>query len=268
MSENYAKVKSTSKWASDDNAGSLLADILDETEDLAQREQQRLEEDLRAKRMEQERQTALEEERRRQEAEARISAEHDRQAQLKERRTQRMEALRIEELKDRGEWVEPAPQAPAKEQPHAQVPLHAPPPEAAPAPLALQAAAPPAQTSKALPLAILGLVAAMVLGAVGVIAFMLSQGYSPDTANYATVQLSPEASRAVVALQGFTPLPKEEPVAIVPPEPEEKKPRRSRIRRADRPEKSKGSKYSNREAKKGKREFILNLSDDDLFGGK
>ena len=45
---NYAKVKSN-KWASDDDAGDLLAGILDETESAARVEQQRLEAEMRAK---------------------------------------------------------------------------------------------------------------------------------------------------------------------------------------------------------------------------
>ena len=91
MSDNYAKVKSNGKWASDDDAGSLLAGILDDTETAAQAEQARLEAAVKAKQEEEERMRLEEEDRKRREAEEKLRSEQSRQEQIKQRRTAKME---------------------------------------------------------------------------------------------------------------------------------------------------------------------------------
>jgi len=222
-------------WASDDDANDLLAGIFDQTEEDAAEEQRRLDAELKA-REEAERLAKEEEaERRRLAAEARVTAEMDRQDGLEKRRTLRMEALRVEDLKAKGEWVDEAAiaaqkaaeaEAALKKQQEearlaaaAAAALHAPSPEQQAAAYAAQAqaAAPPAK-SKTLGI-VLGLVVLLVLGLGGAL-FAISQGgYEVDQTSYAKVVYQPQEQEVKLITMGFTPLPKVEKKVEKEPEP-------------------------------------------------
>ena len=102
---NKAKVKGRGNWASDEDASDLLAGILDETATAASAEQQRLADELHEREVAEKAELEAAEARKREQAEAKLSAEADRQAQLQEKRTARLEAIKVEELKAKGETV-------------------------------------------------------------------------------------------------------------------------------------------------------------------
>ena len=271
MSSNHAKVKSN-KWASDDDAGSLLAGILDETETAAQDEHLRLEEEMRA-RHEQQRLHKEELERQRAaEAEQRLHAEQHRQDELKQRRTARMEAIRIEDLKEKGEWIDPAveeakrareaadreeaerarDQELQRQQMQLQMQQMAQP--ASPA----AALVPPQKSSNKGALLALAAVLFLVVGAGAALAALMTQRYEPDPTDYVKTELKPIESKDIVTVVGSTPLPKPEPVVVAEVEEEPKTKRRTKPRRSS----------SNKDKKKDKKPKKKNLfSDDDLFGG-
>jgi hypothetical protein len=218
--------KNNDKWASDENANDLLAGILDETEQDARSEQERIEAELEARDQERRRKEQEERERKRAEAKARITAEEERLEGLEKRRTMRQEALRIEELKERGEYVEPEPEesGPIAEQ------------EPATAPRQVGAAARPTQhqeplretadiqtgpptptapaSSNKMPMLALAAVLALVAGA-AITAFALTQGsYEPDSSTYTKSVYEPREPRDLQVSVGFTPIEQddEEPI--------------------------------------------------------
>lgn len=226
--------KKQQRWASDDDANDLLAGILDETEDDAKAEEERIQAQIQARDAEERRQRDAENERKRREAEARISAETERQGHVQERRTARMEALKIEDLKARGEWIDPA--ILAKEQAEAAARFReeedAKIRRDAIAAAAVQSAAAvggpiPANTntSNTKLYASLGVVAALVLVGGGVL-FAMSQGYEVDQTAYSKTVFKPKEVAVALVEKGFTPLPKAE-VAAVEEEPAAKSSRRS-----------------------------------------
>lgn len=226
--QNYGK-KASVKWASDDDAGDLLASILNDTETDAALEQQRIEAEVKARQEEAQRLKDAEEQHRIAEAEARISAEMDRLQQVEVRRTQKLEALKIEDLKESGLWQPPVDPAEterarlAEEQARAAAfaaqNQHAPTPENthAAAQTTQQAAPlPVAQKSNSKALAILGIVTALVVISGG-IAFMLMQGsYKVDNTAFAKAVYSPKENQVLLVEKGFAPIPKPEPVAETP----------------------------------------------------
>ena len=109
------------------------------------------------------------------------------------------------------------------------------------------------------PLIALAAVLFLVVGAGAVLGVLMTQQYEPDATNYTKVTLSPEESKDIVTVVGFTPLPKEEPVVAAVVEEEPKKTKKRRVR------KSSSRKSSKKKATKKKKKF--NISDDDLFGG-
>jgi len=230
--------KKQQRWASDDDANDLLAGILDETEDDAKAEEQRIQAQIQARDAEERRLRDAENERKRREAEARISAETERQGHVQERRTARMEALKIEDLKARGEWIDPAilakeqAEAAAKfrEEEDAKIRRDA---IAAAAVQSAAAGAPmPANTntSNTKLYVSLGVVAAVLLVSVSGLDAR-SQGYEVDQTAYAKTVFKPKEVAVALVEKGFTPLPKAE--VVVEEEPAAKKSsRRSRPSRS------------------------------------
>ena len=280
VSDNYAKVKSNGKWASDDDAGSLLAGILDDTETAAQAEQAQLEAAVRAKQEEEERMRLEEEERKRREAEEKLRSEQSRQEQIKQRRTEKMEALRVEELKERGEWVDPAlDEAKQEEERARQAEVE----EKARMQQQMaqmqqqmsqmkqksdaQPVEPIAATKKSKgPMIALAAVVVAVIGAGAVLGVLMTQQYQPDTTNYPKVSLEAKEAKNVVTTAAFTPLPKEEEEKV---EVAEAKPAKStrRSRRKSSSRKSSSRKPSKSKSKSKKKKIDLSLDDGDLFGG-
>lgn len=93
---------------------SLLAGILEETQSEADAERERLEADLRKKEEEARLASEAAERQRREEAERRLAEEEQRRRAAAARRAAEEERLRIEDLKARGEWKEPEVAAPAE----------------------------------------------------------------------------------------------------------------------------------------------------------
>lgn len=220
--QKYGK-KASVKWASDDDAGDLLASILNDTETDAALEQQRIEAEILAREQEAQRLKDAEEQHRRAEAEARISAEMDRLQQVEVRRTQKLEALKIEDLKESGLWQppeEPAkPEQPnaqshsalhAVQAPHAITPEHG---NASLSPAVAQATQPVAKKSNSTAIAILGIVAALVVISAVVAGMLMKGSYKVDNTTYAKAVYTPKDNQILLVEKGFVPLPKPEPVA-------------------------------------------------------
>ena len=211
-------------WASDEDANDLLAGILDETEEDARSEEEKIQAELEAREQEARRKEQEELERKRAEAKARITAEEERLEGLEKRRTMRQEALRIEELKERGEYVEDEPEqdegpSPAEEASRRERELedarrreqeqrHQ--RELAEARAARQATAAP-ERSNAIPMLALAATIALVIGT-GIGAFALTQGsYEPDTSVYSKSVYEPREPQDLQVSVGFTPI-EEKPV--------------------------------------------------------
>lgn len=265
------------KWASDDDAEGLLAGILDDTEDVARAEKERLEAEMRAK-AEEERRIAEEEERRkREEAEARLSAERDRLEKVEERRTQKMEALRVEDLKERGEWIDPEEVArkeaaeAAKREAEAQRQREERAKEQAALMAAQQAHAvnnPAEAQPKSNTGLMLGAIAVLVLllGAGGVVVVMTA-GYKTDEATYTKSVFTPKEVEVAMVEAGFTPIPKAEPAAVEEEEPVRRRRSRSRTTRSKPKAKSiSGKPKQNTANKKAKELEDMLKGGDDIFG--
>ncbi|MBA2662924.1 MAG: hypothetical protein H0U74_11550 [Bradymonadaceae bacterium] len=216
--QNYGK-KASVKWASDDDAGDLLAGILSDTESDATMEQQRIEAEMNARQEEARRIKESDERQRRAEAEARISAEMDRLQEVEKRRTQKIEALKIEDLKESGQWKPPEEAAEVKQAREAQAQmaaaqmaaLHAPQPQAPAQQQMAQAPVAVEKKSNVLPLAILGAVLVLVVGAGGIAFALMTGGYKVDNTAYTKAVYSPKDNQILLVEKGFSPLPKEEP---------------------------------------------------------
>lgn len=220
MADNYAKVKSR-KYASDDDAENLLAGILDETEDVAKAEQERIEAEIRAKEEEQRRRKEEEEARRKEEAAAKLSAELERLEKVEQRRTEKLKALEIEELKEKGEWVDPEEEKRKLEEKLRKEAELAAMKEAAEHEArqkhqsqqrpAMQAPAEAEKKSGA------GMMIGLAIGlavliAGGGVAFATATGYELDGATYSKAVFAPKESKVAMVEKGFTPIPEEEPV--------------------------------------------------------
>lgn len=220
MSDNYAKVKSR-KYASDDDAENLLAGILDETEDVANAEQARIDAELRAKEDEDRRRKEAKDRAKKEEAAARLSAEMERLQKVEQRRTEKLEALKIEELKDRGEWIDPEierKKLEAKIQEEAELAAMK---QAAEEKARRKAQAvaqgevseamggPPQKSSN---LALIGGIAVAVIGVVAAGAAVALGGYKIDQATYSKAVFAPKDQQVALIEKAFTPIPKPEPV--------------------------------------------------------
>jgi hypothetical protein len=201
-------------WASDDDANDLLAGILDETEDDARSEQERIESELARKKRERERQEREELERKREEARARITAEEERLEGLAERKTMRQEALKVEELKEKGEYVEEEPEAQEEdvaedEQPESGSARDEPQPTPEPEmdmPGPADHAPSNADSGNSIAYVVLAAVTLLVVGA-GITAYLLTQGsYEPSTATYAKAVYKPSSTTDRQVSVGFTPV--------------------------------------------------------------
>ena len=237
---NKAKVKGRSNWASDEDAGDLLAGILDETATAASAEQQRLADELREREAAEKAELEAAQARKREAAEAKLIAEADRQAQIQEKRTARIEAIKVEELKARGEWVDPAETARKEREEAARQaalqgkrPEQAAEPVAAPVPVAAPAPAPPKKSNA--PLIALAAVFVAVIGAVAVIFGMGVGQYSPDQTPYQKVAMAPVEADTLVKVGGFVPLPEAASSAVAsndtPTKSKSKKRRKSRSKK-------------------------------------
>ncbi len=211
--------KKQQRWASDDDAKA---------------EEQRIQAQIQARDAEERRLRDAENERKRRESEARISAETERQGHVQERRTARMEALKIEDLKARGEWIDPA--ILAKEQADAAAKFRdeedARIRREAIAAAAVQSAAAVGgpisantNTSNTKLYAGLGVLVAAVV-AFSVALFAMSQGYVADQTAYTKTVFKPKDVAIALVEQGFTPLPKAEVVVEEEPETKSRRPRR------------------------------------------
>ena len=213
-------------WASDEDANDLLAGILDETEEEARSEEQRLQDELEARAEAERREQEQEKARKRAEAKARITAEEERLEGLEKRRTMRQEALRIEEMKERGDYVEPKTTEseadeqlsgePGEERRKSRVKgssTHL--PEVAvepvrPAADATQERVVAAPRPSRAPLFGLVAVALLVAGA-GIAAFALTTGqYEHDTSTYTKAVYKPVEARDMQVSVGFTPIREQE----------------------------------------------------------
>lgn len=273
VAKGLVAVSNNNQWASDDDAGDLLADIFSDTESAAEVEAQRIAAELDRKKQEEAMREQEAEQRRMMEAEAKLQEEAKRQQNMTERRTARLEAIKVEELKEKGEWIDPAIeeakrkaeedrriQEEARRQAEAMVAQqaqHAPVPQAQP----MHASAPVAEPPKSkTPLIILAAVLVAIFGAVGAIVAITSGGYTPDNNPYAKVTLEPTEDKDLVIVKASTPLPSAKPVATVAANTPNKKSRKSTRRKVRRKVKPKGK-------KRGKKPKKLDLGKGDLFGG-
>lgn len=220
---DYAKVKSR-KFASDDDAENLLAGILDDTEDVARAEQERIEAELRAKADAERRRKEESERAKREENAARLSAEMDRLEKVQQRRTEKLQALKIEELKERGEWIDPEEErrkleeklqreaeieamknaAEEKARAKAQAELGT-----TGAPVAGVAAA--QQQKSPVGMIVAGIAVALV-AVVAIAAVAMKGGYEVDQSIYSKAIFAPKSQTVAQVEKGFTPIPKPEPV--------------------------------------------------------
>ena len=269
ISINDSLMKQEEKEITEDLIVAAINDAKQKGETAAQEEQAQLEAAVRAKQEEEERQRAFEEERKRREAEEKLRSEQSRQEQIKQRRTAQMEALRVEELKERGEWVDPAIEEAkrqeelarqAEESEKAQMQQQMAQMQQQMTQMKQQTEAQPVQPveqpkkSKA-PMIALAAVLVAVIGAGAVLGLLMTQQYQPDATNYPKVSLEAKEAKNVVTTAAFTPLPKEEEEKV---EVAEAKPAAKKSRRGSRRKSSSKSK---------KKKLKLDLGDDDLFGG-
>ncbi|MFU8804850.1 MAG: hypothetical protein ACNA8W_13630 [Bradymonadaceae bacterium] len=256
--------KASVKWASDDDAGDLLAGILSETEDDALLEQERIEAEIRAREAEEKRRKEEEELRKRAEADARISAEHERQEQVKKRRTQKIEALKIEELKESGQWKPPEEEIVPQPVQAAPVAQTAPVPVAAARP-SHYVDEPEPQKSNSKGLAILGVIIALIVVAAGAVVALAGGGYEPDTTPYTKAVYSPKDSQTLLVEMAFAPIPKAEPKVEEPAPAARRRPVR---RAAPRPAAAASSAPAKTTTSKKKQKALEGLDlDFDPFGG-
>ena len=227
--DNFARVKSN-KWASDDDAADLLSGILDETEDDALLEQQRIEAELQAKEESERMAREAEEQRKRADAEAKLSAELDRLEQVAERRTQKIEALKIEELKERGEWIDPEVErakveAQRREQAEAEAMKIA---AQAQAQQMISAPMTMPNAQKKSPIGLIAIIAVLVLSLAGVAGgFAYTTRYQVDNTTYAKSVFNPASNKVAMIEMGFTPVPKKKAVVVVDEAPKAKSSRKS-----------------------------------------
>lgn len=178
-------------------AASLLAGILEETESEAERERERLEAELKQREEDERKRRADEEAARQAELQRQLSEEARRQDDARARREAAMEALRIEELKEKGLWQEPEPE-----------PAPAPVARAAPAGGPHTAEVVAQQKRSSLPMR-LAAAAALVLIGGGVALFLIyGQPELVDTeTRYAVAAPATVDVAGAVAAIGFEPIP-------------------------------------------------------------
>ena len=266
---DQARVKKD--WASDEDAGDLLAGILDETQDRAQEEEAKIEADLRARQEEERRRQEEEEARRRREIEARLEAEAHRQEEIEERRTMRMQAIiasnrPAEEVAAEAEAARRAQEEEAEARVQAAA-MHQPVPETVHQQrqaVGVSTAAAPRESNKVM-LAMVGLLMVLVVALGAVALTLLSGGYEPDATNYTKAQYLPTEPEVHLTQAATTLIPKEEPkVEEVEKEPKAVSRRKRRgLRRSTKSSSSSGS-SKKKDSPKKKKGLILS---DDPFGG-
>lgn len=224
---------SNARFASDEGADDLLADILDSTESDALAEEEQLARTLAEQRAEAERREVQANAARIAERQAKLDAELARQAKLAERRTQKMAALQVSEAPaadaDDDVVVPEEVEHEMRERIEAEVreQLRVAGMTPMPEPVATHAPAPSR-------LGIVALAAALTLAvAAGGVAFLVKGTYQTDPNTYAKAIYSP-ADRDLQSLEvGSTLVPKPEPSVVEEATPAAKRPDRNspRVRR-------------------------------------
>jgi hypothetical protein len=283
---NQARVKQQGKFASDDDASNLLADILNDTAMDAQAEQRRIEAELKAREEEERRLKEAEDRRKQEEAQARLHAEQSRQNQVLQRRTEKLQALKIEELKQKGEWVDPAIEE-AKQRAEQERQRQAAMQQAIQQQLAQQqlaqqqqlatqhAPTPEATKPKSKgPVMALVAVIALVLVAGGALAALTLGAYKPDNVSYAKITINPASNAGALTLAAFAPIPKAEVAAAPSAEsgdddkPSKRSSGKKLSSRGDSGKKDDSKKDDDKKTKKDKPKVKgLDLGNDDIFGG-
>lgn len=265
--------KQGGKWASDEDAGSLLAGILDDTETAAAKEEAALQDNIKAKRERELAEREIAEQRKAEATRQRLEGEAQRQKQLAERRTARMQAIEIEDLKANGQWVDPAEQQAAD--PNAgraehQTPL----PEEMQAQLEAlqermaelqnqpthQEQLPVGEASGASPMVWFALAAAIiaVLGGSAVLGAMSLNAYSPDQTSYAKVTLQPKDERQLITQVGIEAI-KPEPAVVAEPE-------KPKVRRPSKPRSTTTTTKPAKAEKPKRPKLELDLDTNSIFG--
>ncbi len=208
------------RFASDDVAGELLASILDDTAEEAEAEARRIEEALRQKEEARRQVRRVEEEERRKQAEARLQAEKERLQGIEARRTQKLAAIRIEELKERGEWSPVV---------TSEAPAPAVTPGVTPdvAPEATPDVAPVAETQEMVVMArpsrsrggLGGMASVVAVAAVVLLWIGAPGGYEIDEVSYAKATYVPSEKSASLVEVGFLPVPERQESPTVRPRP-------------------------------------------------
>lgn len=232
------------RFASDDAADDLLADILESTAAVASAEQQRLERSIREQREEAAQRSLEAEQQRLAERRAKLDREMERQAKLAERRTQQMKALaapgtsetpktdtQTAEVASGGDSGIDEEKLRRKIQDELREEFRS---------LAMTPVPQPAATRSvsANQFGIFAIAAMLTLASVAGAAMMwIENSYSPDRSSYAKAMFAP-ADRNHLALEvGHRPLPVAEPAI----EPEPEAPRTTKPRRVQRPAPAKPS---------------------------
>ena len=223
----------TTRYASEDHASDLLAEIMDETEHDAAAEARDREESIRRAKEEESARQAAEQSALMAERKARLARELERQDQLERKRAERREALAAaaglpadDEL-DSVEQSSPSvtvDEEAIRRQIAEEVRDELRAIGMTPMPALEPEAATPHRSSHGLIMGVLG--TAVAAGAA--LTFFATTAYTPDTTSYAKAVFAP-ADHSVAALEvSFTPIPVEEP-AVAEPEPEVRPKRIKRV---------------------------------------
>ena len=199
MKSKHSKKSPDRRFASEEATDSLLAEILDSTEEDARREQAELEQSLATRRATEADERARARTELLAERSRKLEVELERQRQLAENRTRKMDALRAEETPAPPPTETPADSAaPDEDLPR---PFESRPRDEAPLPLAPAPHVAPAGTITARH-ASFAAVAAVSLLAIGaaVVGFSSSNTYNPDRNLYAKAVFAP-TDHAVVAVE-------------------------------------------------------------------
>lgn len=260
--------RARTRYASDDYAGDLLADILDSTEEDARREEAELHESISA-RVEAAKQEKLEEQERKiTERRAKLRTELERQATLARRRTLRMEALNAPEVEEEAPVLEQTPvldEAAIRRQIADEVRQELRAVMQTPAPITVLT--PQRSSNTGLLVAAAGVL--MACG-IGLTAFVASPGYSPDPTSYAKSVFAPTSHDAVALEMHAVPVPTD--VAVASPTPKEvrrKKPTQVRgvtPKPAKTEAKSAFGKPSGKSDARKSFETLSSMLDDDVLG--
>lgn len=275
--------KKGQRWASDENASSLLEGIIDETEIAAKQEEAALNEAIARQEQARSDHQAAEEAKRRAAARERIDAEQLRQQKIATRRTEQMQALQgitpdaaqpnttqsaedmHRQMSDlRHMYIDQ--QLGSEFTSHTSTPTPTPTPASAPThrrhdPMTHDPVT--AAPSRARHVA-LGVLAILIVSAGSLITALTTQTYTPDQTAYTKVVFVPVDQLAPVTGESVTPIDRATPATA--PAATSAKEKRRPGKRSKRPKKPRRTKTHTKRPKKPT--FRLDLdSDDDIFGG-